>query len=370
MSKVPSSVELQDVQQSFRYIWQFLNPLLKAQPDMNGRRYTNVGDAQTDRQWVTLGQADRRYQSLPDMKSPTYRDPNKHIDDEISKLAAKLRDLESLAVQQAAVPQERLDVGVEVFQDTHANRANYPAAAYSEGWLYCETDRDVVYVLRLISNVRTWIYLEGIHQDDLASIPTDLGTTDVGFLYSVSDYGHILRWGGSAWTFGPGDPGSGYVVIGKPDGSAPNGGLWGLCNGSAYAVLNANGTTSSVTTQDLNDDTFLLGGASFDASPRAAVRGKWESAAKTDAESAHTHSVNPPSTNSGAPSATTAVQSGSGTTVATDAHIHATDIAAVTSAAGSAHQHVLSDATAQLKVPSEANGGVPKRSGVALYIRR
>jgi hypothetical protein len=45
----------------------------------------------------------------------------------------------------------------------------------------------------------------------------------------------------------------------------------------------------------------------------------------------HTHPVDPPSTASGAPSATVAVQSGAGTTVATDTHTHATDIASFTS---------------------------------------
>lgn len=251
-----------------------------------------------------------------------------------------------------------------VLADTHANRANYPNSAFVIGALFVETDRLVVF-----RNTGTaWQYVDGIYTAALASIPT-LSTTDAGFLFGVSDYGHLLRWSGTAWGFAPGDPGSGFVLEGKPDGSVPNGGPWGLCDGTAYNILQANGTTQSITTVNRTLDSFAEGSTSFGA--KVATRATWETTAVTDDESAHTHQVDPPNTTSGNDSgAGTIVSAGIGATVATHTHTHDTDIAVFASGAGSAHHHVLSDAKAQLKLFSETNGGLPSRVGVSYWIRR
>lgn len=199
-----------------------------------------------------------------------------------------------------------------------------------------------------------------------ATFPALVSGTAEMFIY-VSDYKHWICWNGTTPEFA--DEGAGWVAEGRPDGSAPEGGLWGLCDGSIYAVLKSDGTTQNIATVDRTNDSFPEGSTTFGA--KAASRAKWEAAAVTDDESAHTHQVDPPSTTSGNDSgAGTVVQSGAGSTVATHTHTHDTNIPAFASAAGSAHHHVLSDANAQLKVPSEANGGLPDRVGVSYFIRR
>jgi hypothetical protein len=172
----------------------------------------------------------------------------------------------------------------------------------------------------------------------IAHIPTYLDAGDDGTTFYATDYGHAYRWSGTAlaWSFLEGDCGSGFVTMGKPDGTAPNGGLWGLCDGSTYAVAQANGTTANVTTMNLTGDVVIKGGYSTGAQ-QAATTPTWQAGAKTDVDTG----------------AGQAVQSGSGATVA--AHTH---------------QHNLSNANATLNAPGEANGGMPLRIGNNWYIRR
>lgn len=83
----------------------------------------------------------------------------------------------------------------------------------------------------------------------LASQPT-LGARDAGFIGFVSDYGHMVRWTGSAWQFAPGDSGSGYLQTFP----VPAQGVgWGLCDGSTYAYLVVGGAT--LTTANYLTDT-------------------------------------------------------------------------------------------------------------------
>ena len=225
-----------------------------------------------------------------------------------------------------------------------------------------------------------WLWVAGQGASAQASLPTDLLTTDAGALWAVTDYMHLLQWSGTAWTFSESDAGSRYIVMGTSTGS-PTNGLWGACDGTAYACLNGDGTTSSITTPNLTGEVFLKGASAF-AAQQAAVRAKWEATAVTDNESAHTHGIG----------SIAAAAAATGVTV--DAHTTSTELVAGaatvltgpgthttndpththtmsgTSAAGSAHQHVLSDANAQLKVPSEVNGGLPLRISTVWYMRR
>ena len=86
-------------------------------------------------------------------------------------------------------PQQRSWSEFDAIRDTQANRANYPAGAYS-GDFYIETDAnsDVVYQ----STGSAWVYVCGIARGVLADIPTGLGTNDSGLLYEVTDYNHVL----------------------------------------------------------------------------------------------------------------------------------------------------------------------------------
>lgn len=225
-----------------------------------------------------------------------------------------------------------------------------------------------------------WLWVSGCGYSTQAAIPTDLTSYDLNALWDVTDYYHILKWSGSAFAFQDGE-GSGHIVMGNPTVGAPNGGLWGACDGTAYTVLNGNGTTTSITTPNLTGDVFIKGAAGF-AAQQAAVRATWEATANTDNESAHTHGAG----SLGADAASTGISvaahstaadtdvTGAGTRVTTATHsvtdpTHSHSVSGTT-AAGSAHQHALSDATAQLKVPSEANGGLPLRISCVFYMRR
>jgi hypothetical protein len=205
-------------------------------------------------------------------------------------------------------------------------------------------------------------------RDVMANIPTRLGSADAGQLFTATDYQHTYVWTGSAWEFAAGDA-SGYTVIGKPDGSPPDGGLWGLCDGSAYDVAQPDGTLASVATQALTAGAFLTGDAPGAAVASAAT---WAAGAKTDTEAAHTHSIDPPATASGNDSGSIAINVGTGTAVivASHPHTHSVDVAAFASDVGTAHAHALSNANARLNPPSAANGGLPARVGVRFYIRR
>lgn len=238
--------------------------------------------------------------------------------------------------------------------DTHANRlANFPASSYEPGTVFFETDRSVLYVVKSIASINTWIYVTGIMPTALAGLPNDLGTNDGGFLALISDYfQHWLLWNGITWQFGPGDPGSKYIVA--TPGIVPNGGMWGACDGSAYTCLNGDGTTSSVTTPNLTGDVFLKGGTY--GPQQAASRATWDPTAITDDESSHQHTVTEPSSNLG------------------NVQLGATPFfgvagGTVLSGPGSAHHHTLS-VNAKLNVPSEGNGGLPLRIPLTWYMRR
>jgi hypothetical protein len=331
--RTPNSVALHELQSSFRDVWETLEHYEPLNPDFHGRRFQNVGDAQADNEWVTRSQGDGRWLKIEDLPAEEEDAPG-----------SKAVRIDAYAARGAA----------HMFSHTlfEASDRNYIAWA---------------------SNGANWIYAYGIHQrtqSQLAALAATLGTNDTGYQVWVTDFEHRMVWSGTAWVFAAGDPGSGFVSIGKPTGAVPNGGVWGICDGTAYTVLNADGTTTSLTTQNLTGDVFIKGN-STSGSQQAAARATWEAGAVTNAEAAHTHAAGTYAV-SGATSDSgeSAVNSGAGS-VAVGAHGHSFS-ASVTgaSAAGSSHNHALADANAQLKVPSEANGGVPLRIACVFYMRR
>ncbi len=129
----------------------------------------------------------------------------------------------------------------QVFAGTHAERlASYPAAKYSDGTLFYETDRFVLYVD--VSGV--WNYAAGTSRSMQNALPADLGAADIGFLTWVTDYQHLLWWAGQGWGWGPGESGSGMV---ESFAVAPGSG-WTICDGSEATILQADGTTLAINT--------------------------------------------------------------------------------------------------------------------------
>jgi len=90
-----------------------------------------------------------------------------------------------------------------------------------------------------------------------AQLPANLQNVDAGYLYRVTDFSHFLQWTGAAWTWAPGELGSGYVVL-FPNG-APNPITgWHLCDGSMQNQLNADGTITSVNVGTIANSYYRL----------------------------------------------------------------------------------------------------------------
>lgn len=273
--------------------------------------------------------------------------------------AARLADVGRLSTSSTVVSPELLEAAVV---GLHADRAGTSPSTKGRKLFY-ETDRAILY-----ANVGgAWVYASGTMAGTLSpdTKPTDLTTTDQGFLFQATDYGHTYRWNGSAWQYAPGDGGSGYIVAGFG-----NGGIWALCDGSATNIAQSNGTIALVTTPDITSDVFLQG-ASTPSAVKVATRATWEAAAKVADESAHQHVFNNGGTPTGGPvgSATT-VQSGTGASVASSSHYHNDTSADYNTGPGFAHSHALTDALSQLKKFDETAGGLPKRIALAWYMRR
>ena len=125
---------------------------------------------------------------------------------------------------------------------THATR---PAAStYATPTLYYETDRTVLYLA--VSNL--WVYVAGAMAAIQSAIPSGLGANDAGFLVDVTNYAHQLRWGGSAWGWAPGEPGSGFIQGFAVDPATG----WHLCDGSSGVnYLKSDGTLGTITLPNL-----------------------------------------------------------------------------------------------------------------------
>lgn len=134
--------------------------------------------------------------------------------------------------------------GGAVTAGTHAARLSAGVSA-GAGALWIETDRnDVVYQLE----AGAWHYVAGIYprtQAQLVAFAATLGPNDAGYLVNVTDYAHILQWGGAAWQWAPGEQGSGMLVAFA---LAPTGNGWQACNGTTgVTYLKSDGTTGTLT---------------------------------------------------------------------------------------------------------------------------
>ncbi|HET9304878.1 MAG TPA: hypothetical protein VFO46_02515 [Candidatus Sulfotelmatobacter sp.] len=134
-----------------------------------------------------------------------------------------------------------------------------------------------------------------------------LTTQNAGQLILVTDYCHLILWDGTSASFV--DEGNRYYAGFEHD---PGPG-WALADGSAVNVLNANGSTSSVTTKNLTGSpAYLKFGSAYGGINAAVAAGITGSTASSTA---------------GITVGTTAVQSGSGATVVDSVsdpgHVHA-----------------------------------------------
>lgn len=95
---------------------------------------------------------------------------------------------------------------------------------------------------------RTWLgffqALLGLAAPSIFTIDTvpPKGASDAGYQCYLSDYGHLIRWDGSAWHFAPGDVGNGFLLKFAVTPQEP---YWGQCDGSTYAYLIVGGAALS-----------------------------------------------------------------------------------------------------------------------------
>ncbi len=240
-----------------------------------------------------------------------------------------------------------------VVYGTNADRLAINTDERPDGEAFVESDTGLVYQ----SRNGAWIYVAGTYrrtQSQLSALAATLGTNDAGLLVEVTDYRHVLRWTGSAWSWGPGEDGR-HDFVDMPVAPDDLTG-WQLCDGTTVAYLKGDGSTANFTTPNLTTGVYRKGGTYTGTINTAS--GSATLSGDTADESSHTHGI---SLTSAAPVGSTAVQSGAGTNVASITHQHGVT---GTSNAGSAHHHSLSGASATL------SGNLVDNIAVPVYFRR
>jgi hypothetical protein len=171
-----------------------------------------------------------------------------------------------MALSKPPYPQHAASAAV--IEDTHANRSTYSAAAFVD-WFYFETDTLVLY----LSVAGAWQYAGGYDlrtQAQLAAYAATLTAADVGTLVWVSDYAHMLKWTGAAWTRGPGDPEHSDTF--QIFGAAPTDTGWHACDGSTVNFLKYDGTLGSRTLPNTNaTPAYVILASTYSATITAAV---------------------------------------------------------------------------------------------------
>jgi len=258
MSRVPSILSLEEVQQSFRDMWALISPLLTGNLNMKGRRIINLGAGTDSTDAATVAQA----------------------------LSARI--------------------------DVFANRGQ---AAFYPNQYFTASDRNY---LTWLSNGTNWVYAYGRYkrtQAQLSALASTLTSTDALLEVEVTDYSHVLRWTASVWEFHPLDDGSNYFRDAE---TAPNRGTWQLCDGTTVNVLNGDGTTSSIVTRNLTGHHRK----SVAASPGLAAAIAPGISGSTATEAAHTHGVTITSGAPSATATVDNTLAGSTTTVGNAIHTH------------------------------------------------
>jgi hypothetical protein len=102
-----------------------------------------------------------------------------------------------------AIQQASSGVEVPLTIGTHQNRLNnVPASGKSAGDEYWETDTTRLaryYVSAAKGGAMQWILEQSFGSGPASARPTDLKTTDAGFIYRATDTGEVTEWTGEAW---------------------------------------------------------------------------------------------------------------------------------------------------------------------------
>lgn len=109
--------------------------------------------------------------------------------------------------------------------DTYASwtATNYPPEVYAVGTTFLNTTWNVLYCVRLVAGVPTWVYETGTYIAATGSRPTTgyngaaLGTNDTGLLFIDATLVQLQYWTGAAWVVAPNIPTSATILASNSD---------------------------------------------------------------------------------------------------------------------------------------------------------
>lgn len=109
-----------------------------------------------------------------------------------------------------------------------------PARPFDQRWY--RLLNDITGFLRTLRNAP-----QQVDQVDLLTFGAKMAIKGMqpGVQVWVPVFNHVIRWSGTAWTFAPGDGGSGYTQAFL---TAPTADGWALCNAATVSYLKADGT--------------------------------------------------------------------------------------------------------------------------------
>lgn len=223
--RLPTALTLEEMRQCFRSVQQDIKPLTSGNLELGGRRVVGAGRPIDPFDYVRL-------------------------------YDLGVSDDESAAVASRVIPKPR----VAVF-------ASRGIPAGRRGQIFIASDRNYV---GWVSTGTAWQYLLGIETGTLSNLRSGLTTNDVGYLFEVTDYDHVLQWTGSAWTWGPGEVGSGFIAFYVAAPSSIGANAWQVCDGSTVARLNATGGTTNVTVPDYSTPAYVKAATAAGIGPTAA----------------------------------------------------------------------------------------------------
>lgn len=160
-----------EINRALRYIWEQLDALtgrrgniaLGSDLNLNDHKAINAAAPTADTDLINKQYADENYGATAIRKA-------------------------LVTLQQGTNPLTPLVSGSGIVSEgTHAQRLLVAASSQQVGSVFLETDRTTVYIVVLNAGVQVWQWVGGLYYAALASIPVDLGTTDVGFLFVNSD---------------------------------------------------------------------------------------------------------------------------------------------------------------------------------------
>jgi len=262
---IPSALTLGAVQQGFRDVDALIAALGQTTPyDWKQRRLSNLEDGEADQDAVTVAQL-------------------------TASIEALRTDLDTAG---ADAPQAGSRIGVFTARG---------APGAHRGQLFFASDRHYV---GWVSTGAAWVYVLGTQRGAIASLTASLTTNDAGYLYYATDYARTFRWTGSVWENAPGDTMQGEV---RGFTIAPGTG-WQLCDGSTVTRSTPTGGTTSVTVPNYATPAYVKFATALTVGPTAASGTSGSTGPET-----------------GGPSDTTEVASGSGEDVASGDHTHDVD---------------------------------------------